>query len=130
MQVTGETNTDDLSPAPDAWSRPDIPVHGLAMLKIAREGIVPDEPGKVGPIKQMEELQSKGHPLAYVGDVVGTGSSRKSATNSVLTTVPSLHHTSALHHHCAITAPSLQPLLQPPLALSLSHPFPLIHPML
>jgi aconitate hydratase 2/2-methylisocitrate dehydratase len=84
FKVTGETNTDDLSPAPDAWSRPDIPVHGLAMLKIARDGIHPDEPGQVGPIKQIEELQAKGHPLAYVGDVVGTGSSRKSATNSVL----------------------------------------------
>jgi len=82
--VKGETNTDDLSPAPDAWSRPDIPLHGLAMLKIGREGIVPDEEGNVGPIKQMEELKQKGFPLAYVGDVVGTGSSRKSATNSVL----------------------------------------------
>ncbi|MAX32351.1 MAG: bifunctional aconitate hydratase 2/2-methylisocitrate dehydratase [Halomonadaceae bacterium] len=84
FMVSGETNTDDLSPAPDAWSRPDIPVHGLAMLKIERDGIVPDKPGEVGPIKQMEELQKKGFPLAYVGDVVGTGSSRKSATNSVL----------------------------------------------
>ena len=84
FMVSGETNTDDLSPAPDAWSRPDIPVHGLAMLKIERDGIVPDKPGEIGPIKQMEELQAKGFPLAYVGDVVGTGSSRKSATNSVL----------------------------------------------
>ena len=82
--VKGETNTDDLSPAPDAWSRPDIPLHGLAMLKMAREGIVPDKDGEVGPIKQMEELKKKGFPLAYVGDVVGTGSSRKSATNSIL----------------------------------------------
>jgi aconitate hydratase 2/2-methylisocitrate dehydratase len=82
--VKGETNTDDLSPAPDAWSRPDIPLHGLAMLKIAREGIVPDKDGEVGPIKQIEKLKSKGFPLAYVGDVVGTGSSRKSATNSIL----------------------------------------------
>ena len=82
--VSGETNTDDLSPAPDAWSRPDIPVHGLAMLKMERDGIVPDVPGTVGPLKQMEELKKKGFPLAYVGDVVGTGSSRKSATNSVL----------------------------------------------
>jgi aconitase B len=82
--VKGETNTDDLSPAPDAWSRPDIPLHGLAMLKTARDGIVPDQDGLVGPIKQMEELKKKGFPLAYVGDVVGTGSSRKSATNSVL----------------------------------------------
>ncbi len=84
FKVTGETNTDDLSPAPDAWSRPDIPLHALAMLKNAREGIEPDEPGNVGPIKQIEALQAKGFPLAYVGDVVGTGSSRKSATNSVL----------------------------------------------
>ncbi|MBA7843246.1 bifunctional aconitate hydratase 2/2-methylisocitrate dehydratase [Klebsiella sp. RHBSTW-00484] len=84
FKVTGETNTDDLSPAPDAWSRPDIPLHALAMLKNAREGIDPDQPGVVGPIKQIEALQQKGFPLAYVGDVVGTGSSRKSATNSVL----------------------------------------------
>ncbi|WNY88582.1 bifunctional aconitate hydratase 2/2-methylisocitrate dehydratase [Leclercia adecarboxylata] len=84
FKVTGETNTDDLSPAPDAWSRPDIPLHALAMLKNAREGIEPDQPGVVGPIKQIEALQKKGFPLAYVGDVVGTGSSRKSATNSVL----------------------------------------------
>ncbi|HIH5776651.1 TPA: bifunctional aconitate hydratase 2/2-methylisocitrate dehydratase [Citrobacter werkmanii] len=84
FKVTGETNTDDLSPAPDAWSRPDIPLHALAMLKNAREGIDPDQPGVVGPIKQIEALQKKGYPLAYVGDVVGTGSSRKSATNSVL----------------------------------------------
>ncbi|MBM7344688.1 bifunctional aconitate hydratase 2/2-methylisocitrate dehydratase [Pantoea coffeiphila] len=84
FKVTGETNTDDLSPAPDAWSRPDIPLHALAMLKIERDGIVPDDAGNVGPIKQIEELQKKGFPLTYVGDVVGTGSSRKSATNSVL----------------------------------------------
>ncbi|QLI82934.1 bifunctional aconitate hydratase 2/2-methylisocitrate dehydratase [Chitinibacter fontanus] len=84
FKVTGETNTDDLSPAPDAWSRPDIPLHALAMLKNPREGIVADQPGSVGPMKQIVELQKKGHPIAYVGDVVGTGSSRKSATNSVL----------------------------------------------
>ncbi|MCX8957828.1 bifunctional aconitate hydratase 2/2-methylisocitrate dehydratase [Erwinia psidii] len=84
FKVTGETNTDDLSPAPDAWSRPDIPLHSLAMLKNAREGIEPDDAGNIGPIKQIEALQEKGFPLAYVGDVVGTGSSRKSATNSVL----------------------------------------------
>ncbi|MCW8345199.1 bifunctional aconitate hydratase 2/2-methylisocitrate dehydratase [Vibrio sp. ZSDZ65] len=84
FKVTGETNTDDLSPAPDAWSRPDIPVHALAMLKNAREGIEPDQQGSIGPIKQIEALQQKGHQLVYVGDVVGTGSSRKSATNSVL----------------------------------------------
>ncbi|WP_045493379.1 bifunctional aconitate hydratase 2/2-methylisocitrate dehydratase [Vibrio hyugaensis] len=84
FKVTGETNTDDLSPAPDAWSRPDIPVHAKAMLKMERDGITPDQPGSVGPINQIEELQKDGIPLAYVGDVVGTGSSRKSATNSVL----------------------------------------------
>lgn len=84
FKVTGETNTDDLSPAPDAWSRPDIPLHALAMLKNARDGIEPDEPGNIGPIRQIEALKAKGFPLAYVGDVVGTGSSRKSATNSVL----------------------------------------------
>ncbi|RIZ69034.1 MAG: bifunctional aconitate hydratase 2/2-methylisocitrate dehydratase [Methylococcales bacterium] len=77
FKVTGETNTDDLSPAPDAWSRPDIPLHAKAMLKIPREGITNAE-------LQIEELQEKGFPVAYVGDVVGTGSSRKSATNSVL----------------------------------------------
>lgn len=84
FKVSGETNTDDLSPAPDAWSRPDIPLHALAMLKIAREGIFPDVDGSVGPIRQLEDLKKKGFPLAYVGDVVGTGSSRKSATNSIL----------------------------------------------
>ncbi|CUA84718.1 aconitase [Gulbenkiania indica] len=84
FKVTGETNTDDLSPAPDAWSRPDIPLHALAMLKNARDGITPDNPGIVGPIKLIEELKAKGHLVAYVGDVVGTGSSRKSATNSVI----------------------------------------------
>ena len=77
FMVEGETNTDDLSPAPDAWSRPDIPLHALAMLKNPRPGIT-------DAVKQIEELKGKGHPLAYVGDVVGTGSSRKSATNSVL----------------------------------------------
>jgi len=77
FQVSGETNTDDLSPATDAWSRPDIPLHALAMLKNPRDGIT-------DAIAQMEELKQKGHPLVYVGDVVGTGSSRKSATNSVL----------------------------------------------
>jgi aconitate hydratase 2/2-methylisocitrate dehydratase len=84
FKVTGETNTDDLSPAPDAWSRPDIPLHALAMLKNARDGITPEKPGERGPMKLIVELQKKGHPVAYVGDVVGTGSSRKSATNSVL----------------------------------------------
>jgi aconitate hydratase 2/2-methylisocitrate dehydratase len=77
FKVTGETNTDDLSPAPDAWSRPDIPLHAKAMLKMPREGISNAE-------QQINELKNKGFPVAYVGDVVGTGSSRKSATNSVL----------------------------------------------
>jgi len=84
LKVTGETNTDDLSPAPDAWSRPDIPLHALAMLKNKREGITPEEDGKRGPVKFVEDLRARGHLVAYVGDVVGTGSSRKSATNSVL----------------------------------------------
>ena len=84
FKVTGETNTDDLSPAPDAWSRPDIPLHALAMLKNPRPGITPEEEGKRGPVKFIEELRSRGNLVAYVGDVVGTGSSRKSATNSVL----------------------------------------------
>ena len=80
FKVTGETNTDDLSPAQDAWSRPDIPLHSLAMLKNPREGIT-------DAINQIEALKNKGNPVAYVGGVVGTGSSRKSATNSVLWTM-------------------------------------------
>ena len=84
FKVTGETNTDDLSPAPDAWSRPDIPLHAVAMLKNPRPGITPDEEGKRGPVKLIQQLKAKGNVVAYVGDVVGTGSSRKSATNSVL----------------------------------------------
>ncbi len=84
FKVTGETNTDDLSPAPDAWSRPDIPMHALATLKNKRDGITPEEDGKRGPIKFINDLRAKGNLVAYVGDVVGTGSSRKSATNSVL----------------------------------------------
>ncbi|UTW09985.1 bifunctional aconitate hydratase 2/2-methylisocitrate dehydratase [Pseudomonas benzenivorans] len=84
FKVPGETNTDDLSPAPDAWSRPDIPLHALAMLKMARDGIEPEQQGAIGPLKQIEAVKAKGFPVAYVGDVVGTGSSRKSATNSVL----------------------------------------------
>ncbi len=78
FKVPGETNTDDLSPAVDAWSRPDIPLHALAMLKFEREGVSDD------PIGDIAKLKEKGHPVAYVGDVVGTGSSRKSATNTVL----------------------------------------------
>ncbi len=84
FKVTGETNTDDLSPAPDAWSRPDIPLHALAAYKMTRDGLTPEKHGEVGPMKQIEEIKAKGHPVAFVGDVVGTGSSRKSATNSVL----------------------------------------------
>jgi aconitate hydratase 2/2-methylisocitrate dehydratase len=84
FKVSGETNTDDLSPAPDAWSRPDIPLHATVMLKNPRPGIEPDESGVRGPMQQIAALQKKGHQIAYVGDVVGTGSSRKSATNSVL----------------------------------------------
>jgi len=86
FKVPGETNTDDLSPAPDATTRPDIPMHALAMLKNKREGapFTPEEDGKRGPIQQILDLKDKGHLVAYVGDVVGTGSSRKSATNSVL----------------------------------------------
>jgi aconitate hydratase 2/2-methylisocitrate dehydratase len=76
-KVPGETNTDDLSPAPDAWSRPDIPLHALAMYKMPREGVT-------SAASQIEELKQKGFPVALVGDVMGTGSSRKSATNSVL----------------------------------------------
>ncbi len=84
FKVAGEINTDDLSPAPDAWSRPDIPMHALAMHKNPRPGVVPEEEGKRGPVKFIEDLRARGHLVAYVGDVVGTGSSRKSATNSVL----------------------------------------------
>ena len=86
FKVTGETNTDDLSPAPDAWSRPDIPLHYLAMLKNTRPDAAfkPEEDGKRGPMQFIEDLKKKGNLVAYVGDVVGTGSSRKSATNSVI----------------------------------------------
>ena len=84
FKVSGEINTDDLSPAPDAWSRPDIPLHALAIHKNPRPGITPEEEGKRGPIRFIEQLRARGNVVAYVGDVVGTGSSRKSATNSVL----------------------------------------------
>ena len=86
FKVPGETNTDDLSPAPDAWSRPDIPMHYLAMLKNTRADAAfrPEEDGKRGPMQFIDDLKKKGHLVAYVGDVVGTGSSRKSATNSVI----------------------------------------------
>ncbi len=84
FKVTGETNTDDLSPAPDAWSRPDIPLHARAMYKMTRDGLEPEDHGKVGPMAQIEAVKATGLPVAFVGDVVGTGSSRKSAANSVL----------------------------------------------
>ncbi len=86
FKVPGETNTDDLSPAPDATTRPDIPMHYLAMLKNARPDAAfkPEQDGVRGPIQFIEDLKKKGHTVAYVGDVVGTGSSRKSATNSVI----------------------------------------------
>ena len=76
-KIPGETNTDDLSPAQDAWSRPDIPLHAQAMYKNPRDGVTNAE-------EQIKELELTGHPVALVGDVMGTGSSRKSATNSVL----------------------------------------------
>lgn len=84
FKVTGETNTDDLSPAPDAWSRPDIPLHANAMYKMPRDGLTPQEPGVTGPLSQIDAIKRQGLPVAFVGDVVGTGSSRKSATNSLL----------------------------------------------
>lgn len=86
FKVPGETNTDDLSPAPDATTRPDIPLHAMAMLKNPREGAAfqPEVAGVRGPVQFLEDLKKKGNLVAYVGDVVGTGSSRKSATNSVL----------------------------------------------
>lgn len=84
FKVAGETNTDDLSPAQDVWSRPDIPLHALTMLKNPREGIIADKPGEIGPMRQIASLKENGYPLAFVGDTVGTGSSRKSATNSLL----------------------------------------------
>ena len=84
FKATGEINTDDLSPAQDAWSRPDIPLHARAMFKMTREGMHPEEHGVTGPMTQIDELKARGLPVAFIGDVVGTGSSRKSATNSVL----------------------------------------------
>ena len=84
FKVTGEINTDDLSPAPDAWSRPDIPLHAQCMLKTPREGIQPDVPFSTGPLKLIDSLKKNNLPIVFVGDVVGTGSSRKSATNSIL----------------------------------------------
>ena len=84
FKVSGETNTDDLSPAQDAWSRPDIPLHARAMYKMTRDGLEPEEHGSIGPMAQIEAMRNQDLPVAFVGDVVGTGSSRKSATNSVL----------------------------------------------
>ena len=84
FKVSGETNTDDLSPAQDAWSRPDIPLHARAMYKMTRDGLEPEEHGSIGPMAQIEAMRNQELPVAFVGDVVGTGSSRKSATNSVL----------------------------------------------
>ena len=84
FKVTGEITTDDLSPASDAWSRPDIALHARAMFKNSREGLSADEEGVTGPMKLIAELKAKDLPVTFVGDVVGTGSSRKSATNSVL----------------------------------------------
>ena len=84
FKVSGETNTDDLSPAQDAWSRPDIPLHARAMYKMTRDGLEPEEHGSIGPMAQIEAMRNHDLPVAFVGDVVGTGSSRKSATNSVL----------------------------------------------
>jgi aconitate hydratase 2/2-methylisocitrate dehydratase len=84
FKVSGETNTDDLSPAQDAWSRPDIPLHARAMYKMTRDGLTPEDHGNTGPMAQIEEMRNHELPVAFVGDVMGTGSSRKSATNSVL----------------------------------------------
>ncbi|WP_407702410.1 bifunctional aconitate hydratase 2/2-methylisocitrate dehydratase [Vibrio algarum] len=84
FKVSGESTTDDFSPAPDAWSRPDIPMHAKSMYKNRRDGVEPNEEGAIGPVAQIDVLKSKGYPLCFVGDVVGTGSSRKSAANSLL----------------------------------------------
>ena len=84
FKVTGEINTDDLSPAQDAWSRPDIPLHALSMLKNPRPNIEPNVPYEIGPLDTINKLKELNNPIAFVGDIVGTGSSRKSATNSLL----------------------------------------------
>ena len=84
FKVNGEINTDDLSPAQDAWSRPDIPLHSLSMLKNPREGVIPDHSYEIGPMMQIADLKENGLPIVFVSDVLGTGSSRKSATNSIL----------------------------------------------
>ena len=84
FKVSGVTNKDELSPGPVGWSRPVIPLHALAMYKMTRDGLEPEEHGVTGPMSQIAQIQAGGLPVAFVGDVVGTGSSRKSATNSVL----------------------------------------------
>ena len=84
FKVPGEINTDDLSPAQDAWSRPDIPLHSLSMFKNPRENINPDIPYEMGPMSQIMDLKKSNKQIVFVGDVIGTGSSRKSATNSLL----------------------------------------------
>ncbi|HBM3228478.1 TPA: bifunctional aconitate hydratase 2/2-methylisocitrate dehydratase [Klebsiella oxytoca] len=84
FKVPGETNTDDLSPAQDVWSRPDIPLHALSMLKNPHDGIEADQPGVIGPLSKIAQLKEQGFPLVFVGETVGTGSSRKSAANSLL----------------------------------------------
>ena len=82
FKVAGEVTTDDLSPATDAWSRADIPLHALAMFKNSRPDVTADVEGVRGPMQMLERLKQDGYPLCYVGDVVGTGSSRTSAANS------------------------------------------------
>ncbi len=84
FKVAGEINTDDFSPAPDAWSRPDIPLHAQAMFKFKRPDVTPDKEGVKGPMEFIKSLKADGYPLLFVGDVVGTGSSRKSAANSLI----------------------------------------------
>lgn len=84
FKVEGETMTDDLSPATDVSTRPDIPLHALTMLKHGRMGVVPDEPGVRGPLAQLDLLRMGGRRIVYAGDIVGTGSSRKSAVNSLI----------------------------------------------
>jgi aconitate hydratase 2 / 2-methylisocitrate dehydratase len=84
FKVNGEINTDDLSPATDTWSRPDIPLHSLSMLKMPRKGLIPDKPGEIGPLEKIKWMKQRDYPIAFVGDIVGTGPSRKSAINSIL----------------------------------------------
>lgn len=116
FKLDGETTTDDLSPAQDAWSRSDIPLHALSMLKMAKPGIKPDVSGEIGPMSQINAIKEHGFPIAFVGDVVGTGSSRKSATNSIL-----WHFVVMIFHLCRING-----LVAFVLALKL-HQFFIIH---